>query len=460
MDPNGWMNRLRKGVRLRGAFEQSWVGYAVAVGAVLAAVANLALLRTNAPVASFCLAVIVTTWLAGWRPGLLAVALATFALSEYFAPGTERPEAGDVSRIGYFLAITLFIVWVVAQERRSQGRLRRAIDMVPTMGWSLHADGSLEFVNRRWLEYTGMSRKDALSRPLETIHPDDCPLAIDKWQAVMAAKSNYEMEMRLRAADGSYRWFLVRTAPLLDAKGRVLRWYGISTDIEDRKRADAALRDYADRLERLSRRQLEVHEEERKRLAVELHDEFAQLLATINMHLHAVRKRAGESVQERLDESISLVDLAGEQMRNLALELRPTMLDSAGLEKTLRWLAEQHERRTGMRTHVLGHIGNPRPAAAMACFRIVQQALTNVVQHAHAKNVWIDLAETADALTIDVRDDGRGFDVQATLEHAARRGHFGLLGMRERAQLAAGSLEIESVPGSGTRLGLALPRNA
>ena len=226
---------------------------------------------------------------------------------------------------------------------------------------------------------------------------------------------------------------------------------GIGQDVTERKRAEQALQEYAARLQALSRRLLEVQEEERRHLARELHDEFGQVLATITLHLHAARGLAGEAALPRLDECATLLQQAGEQVRSLALELRPTMLDTLGLEATLRWLAEQHQQRTGCEVQVVGHLsGAPlSPEMAIACFRVVQEALTNVVRHAAARHVWIELSQSESVLELVVRDDGVGFEVAPTQEQAARRGSLGLLGMAERVQLLGGSLHVESEPGAG-----------
>jgi PAS domain S-box-containing protein len=117
-------------------------------------------------------------------------------------------------------------------------RMRLIIDTIPTMAWSLRPDGAVDFVNKRWLEFTGLSFEEELKNPTSPIHPQDLPRAVEKWLADMAAGEAYEDEMRLRRADGEYRWFLVRTAPLRDERGIVVKWYGVSIDIEDRKRVE------------------------------------------------------------------------------------------------------------------------------------------------------------------------------------------------------------------------------
>lgn len=126
--------------------------------------------------------------------------------------------------------------------KRNEDRVRLIIDTLPTMVWTLRADGHVDFINQRSLEYSGLTLEDYLKDPTGAVHPEDLPRVMQKWVADMAAGEPSEDEMRLRRADGEYRWFLVRTAPLRDEKGNVVKWYGASIDIEDRKKAEEALR--------------------------------------------------------------------------------------------------------------------------------------------------------------------------------------------------------------------------
>lgn len=122
------------------------------------------------------------------------------------------------------------------------------IDTIPAMAWSVLPGGTVDFLNQRWSDYAGLSLDQYVKDPMVVIHPEDVPRALEKWLVDMAAGEPYEDEMRLRRADGDYRWFLVRTVPLRDEHGTIVKWYGTSTDIEDRKRAEDALRASEDRL--------------------------------------------------------------------------------------------------------------------------------------------------------------------------------------------------------------------
>jgi PAS domain S-box-containing protein len=126
--------------------------------------------------------------------------------------------------------------------RQSEDHLRLVIDTIPTMAWSLRPDGVVDFLNQPWIDYTGLSLEDYVKDPTGPIHPEDIPRVIERWLVEKAIGEPYEDEMRLRRADGVYRWFLVRTAPLRDQEGNLVKWYGVSIDIEDRKQAEEKLK--------------------------------------------------------------------------------------------------------------------------------------------------------------------------------------------------------------------------
>ena len=147
---------------------------------------------------------------------------------------------------------------IQALSRQKEDHLRLVIDTIPTMAWSILPDGTLDFVNQRWLEYTGLSLEEALEEVNHTVHPEDLPSVMEKWVVDMAAGEPCEYELRLRRADGAFRWFLIRTVPLRDEQGHIVKWYGTSTDIEDRKRAEDALRESEEKFRQLAENIREV----------------------------------------------------------------------------------------------------------------------------------------------------------------------------------------------------------
>lgn len=137
--------------------------------------------------------------------------------------------------------------------RRSEDHLRLVIDTIPVMAWTVRPDGTVDYLNQRWMDYSGLSLEQFVAEPTRPIHPEDVPSVIEKWEADMTAGVPYENEMRLQGADGKYRWFLVRTDPLCDESGKIVKWYGVSTNIDDRKRAEVEMNRQAARAETLVR---------------------------------------------------------------------------------------------------------------------------------------------------------------------------------------------------------------
>ncbi len=209
-----------------------------------------------------------------------------------------------------------------------------------------------------------------------------------------------------------------------------------------------------DRLHTLSRQLIEAQEQERRRLARELHDETGQALTAVKLNLQALRQRSSDlHLSAKLQDSIGIVEQSLEQLRDLSHELRPAVLDDFGLAAALRWFVDRQSQRAGLRGHFNAPEKFVRVAAEVetACFRLVQEALTNVIKHARARNVWVELRETAAGFELSVRDDGRGFAVESARLTALRGGSMGLLSMQERTQLAGGRFELKSGQ-SGTEL--------
>jgi PAS domain S-box-containing protein len=160
---------------------------------------------------------------------------------QHKVPVTGRDELADLGRVFNDTARRLQDLYATLQQ--SEDRLRLVIDTIPAHVWSARPDGSVDFINRRWLETSGLAMEDALAwNWRSTVHPDDLARYVNEWQAALATGQSMESEVRLRRADGKYRWWLTRNVPLRDEVGNIIKWYGTAIDIEDRKRAEEALR--------------------------------------------------------------------------------------------------------------------------------------------------------------------------------------------------------------------------
>ncbi len=228
----------------------------------------------------------------------------------------------------------------------------------------------------------------------------------------------------------------------------------------ERKQAEDQLRDFAHQLELLSRRLLTTQEAERRHIARELHDEIGQLLTVIKLDLQGVLRQPGvQSAVPALNESIDTIDQLVGKVRDLSLNLRPSMLDDLGLIPALRWYGQRQAKHLGLAIDLRLPASAPRLPAEMetACFRIIQEALTNAARHAQATQVTVTVLIGPQYAELTVRDNGVGFDVSSTQYSAIAGGGFGLLGMQERAQLVGGTLQLTSTPGAGTCIAARFP---
>lgn len=220
--------------------------------------------------------------------------------------------------------------------------------------------------------------------------------------------------------------------------------------------SERELRVSEERLRQLAEFLQSVREDERTRIARELHDELGQSLTALRLDLGWLRARCadlGPEVPERIGQALKLVEQSVVVLRRICDDLRPSMLDALGLAAAVEHHAGQFSERTGVpcRLALDREEFEVNDRVATAAFRIVQEALTNVARHAGARNAWVSIVQETAVLAVEVRDDGVGF-----VEEAGRRTH-GLLGMRERAKALGGDVTIESKPGHGTRIRARLP---
>jgi PAS domain S-box-containing protein len=228
-------------------------------------------------------------------------------------------------------------------------------------------------------------------------------------------------------------------------------------DITDRKRSEIAFAEHQRHLEVLTRQVVQTQEDERARIARELHDEIGQVLTAVNLGLDAVQRIAdcGPGALKQVDETRSAVALAVQQIRDLSLGLRPLILDDLGLVPTLRWYLANQARKTGLKISFSGSLPDNHlsPEIETACFRIVQEAVTNIIRHARAQNVWVEFQEMpGHRVCLTVKDDGRGFDPSLALARWAGNSRLGLAGMQERVRLLGGKIDIQSRDGQGTQI--------
>ncbi len=251
----------------------------------------------------------------------------------------------------------------------------------------------------------------------------------------------------------------------IDAVAHLVSWRGrrarlvVLNDITERLRTQEALERLNrelelshERLRALSRRLLEVQEEERGRLARDLHDDVGQVLTALKIQLESLQRAADPALRARVAEGVETVQHTLERVRQLSLSLRPPQLDDLGLAAALRSHLDRQASVGGIAPHFDAAEAPHEldPDTETACFRVAQEAINNVLRHAHAHNLWVRLFTAGGRLALSVRDDGHGFDLEAVRRRAAGGASLGLVGMEERIALAGGSFELRASPGQGT----------
>jgi PAS domain S-box-containing protein len=365
--------------------------------------------------------------------------------------------------------------------RESEARFRAVAGFVPDLLWQISPEGSATWFNTRWHAYTGQSSAEASGHGwLNAIHPEDRQSFRAALIAAQKERQGFAREYRVRSADGKYQWHYGRIDPIRDDAGRIKWWFGAAADVNDRVQAveqvgqlvaerAAELASTTTKLESVAlereslRRQLAAAEEdERRRLARELHDQLGQNVTGMSLGLADARRlvREGKPVDGRLAQLEEVARSLIRDARFLALELRPPELDDAGLASAVETYAKEWSRRFNIPLDiaVTGFEGqNISDDTGTALYRIIQEALTNIAKHAGAKQVSVTLERIGREIRATVEDDGRGFDVATVMKRTRAERRLGLAGINERAILADGTAELESTIGQGTSLFVRLP---
>lgn len=341
-----------------------------------------------------------------------------------------------------------------ARALESEERFRRLSEST-FEGVVVSRGGVIVDANGRFVELVGRSREELVGLRVADLVPEQDRQEVEER---LLQRVEDTSEFTALRPDGTTLPVRVR-ARHLDLEGETLRITSV-TDLSAEHDAIVALRESERELlasqqqqQALSRQLIELLEAERSHLARELHDEAGQALTAIKMNLQAVRREvSGERTLKRIDDALDISDETIAGLRRLALNLRPSLLDDLGLVTALRWLTEKGGRPSELEIVFDAEELQPRPDPQIetACFRIAQEALTNVYRHSGARHAEVSLRHHGGGLELRVSDDGAGFDAESLWRASGPERRLGILGMRERAQLVGGELEVESAPGRGT----------
>ncbi len=335
-------------------------------------------------------------------------------------------------------------------------RFRTVLEMAPVAIWISEGD-HVAYANRAAVELFGVRQGESLvGRSIYTLlHPDSHDeLRSQVSSAIAGEVAAPVVSGAIARFDGEWREVEIASAALPDHGRAVVQM--VITDITQRRRQARQEARHREELRHLSANVVEAREEERRRIARELHDELGQRLTALKMELSSLGPAAARrSYDARVANMLDMIDDTVAAVRRIAADLRPMMLDDLGLNAAIEWLARDAARRMGIEITVrLGEEDPPlSESAAIALYRMVQEALTNVARHARATDVCIEMRQQGPELVLSVRDNGVGFPDPSTQQD----GRYGLLGIRERAYMLGGRIEVDNAPGGGGRLTVYLP---
>jgi PAS domain S-box-containing protein len=356
--------------------------------------------------------------------------------------------------------------------RESEERFRLIAERVPVMVWTTRPDTTLDYLNSNCMAFTGLPLEQLLGEGwLNAVHPDDRERCIGIYVPAIEARQPLLMEYRIRRGDGVYRWFLDSGVPKYAPDNSFTGYIGCTIDITERHEAEDRIRDSRAALEvshreiqHLAGRLIEAQDAERARVARDLHDDVSQQLAGLSIAFSGLRQQLANSTSlDALQEEVQTLQkraaAVAQSVRHLSHDLHPSVLRHAGLVAALTSHCAELERTHGVTLicSADGDFASMSEEASLCLYRIAQEALRNVIAHAHASRADVQLVRTGDLAEITVRDDGRGFDVTKSIERAKG---LGLLSMTERVRLAGGTVSIAAEVGQGTRVAARIPAAA
>lgn len=358
----------------------------------------------------------------------------------------------------------------IAERKRAEETLRYTQDILTTAqaiahlgSWRMDIKtGEMEWSDElfRICGLKPQCEKPSLGLGLSLLHGDDRRTAQRALTDIVAGKPGCKCEWRIVAADGSVRYVQSQAEGIRNEQGEVISLVGTFLDITEHKLAEEALRQSQDQLRKIAAHQDRIKEDERKRIAREIHDELGSLLTGIKSYLSFFvdsAERYGVTPDRHIVDARDLADNAIDTARRVITDLRPSVLDQLGLWAALEWYADQFEERTGLACGLTIDAETAAikvdPERSTAVFRIVQEALTNVARHAKASRVAIQAICENGHVAIKLVDDGRGIEPQSFLN----RESWGIVGMYERARYFGGELNITGAAGQGTVVDLRMP---
>jgi PAS domain S-box-containing protein len=341
--------------------------------------------------------------------------------------------------------------------RESEQRFRVITDASPVMVWMAGTDKLCYYFNKGWLDFVARTlEQESGNGWAENIHPEDFDHCLQIYVSNFDARRPFEMEYRMRHHTGQYRWILDRGVPRYAPDGMFEGYVGGCLDIHDQKEAAEKVR-IADDMTRL----MKAQDEERRRIARELHDSAGQTLAVLGMNLAQLVQRAESIAPELAREGKEIEEIVQQlhrEIRTASYLLHPPLLDERGLASALNWYVEGLTERShvAITLDVADNVGRLPSDMELAIFRLVQECLTNIHRHSGSKTALIRVGRDGESVRIEVQDHGRGISPERLSEIQSHGSGVGIRGIRERIRQFHGEMKIESNR-SGTSVIVRIP---
>ena len=349
--------------------------------------------------------------------------------------------------------------------RSSEARYRAIVEDQTELVSRFLPDGTLTFVNGAYCRYFGESPQKLIGKRFWHHVPEKDLVVLREHLSRLGPETPMGgIEHRVFDSCGRIRWQQWTDRAILDCHGRILEFQAVGRDITERKESEEALRQSEKQLRALSSRLLTAQEEERKRIAGEVHDCIGSTLTGIKIGLETSLGQTGRGMDpsESLEALIVLARSAMRECRRIMTDLRPTILDDYGIVSTASWFCEQfHTLHPDIHVRREINVAEEEISAFLktVIFRVLQEAFSNVSKHSRAWQVHVSIERTEQGVELLVQDNGRGFDLEASLCRESSRQGLGLASMRERVELSGGIFSIESARGMGTTIRACWPHS-
>ncbi len=335
---------------------------------------------------------------------------------------------------------------------RESERLLQIANEVPAMIWMAAPDRRCIYFNKQWLEFTGRRLDQELDYGwMDGIHPDDMGTFQAVFEEAFERRHSFRLEHRLRCSNGTFRWVLNTGVPFLQANGEFTGFAGSCNDTTDRRATEETLIDLGGRL-------INAQEEERRRVARELHDNLSQKMALLAIEIEQLAQLPSHSAEE-IDAGLrNLLDKVQElssEIHRISYALHPWKLDRLGLAAAILSLCNEASNHQSLQVQCdFENIPDRLPRDVALClYRVIQESLQNIIKHSGAYAATVDLRGSPSEIRLRITDEGVGFEP----ESAVRKPGLGLLSMRERLRIVGGTISIESQPLRGTRINVVVP---